>query len=327
MLVDYVMSISAEVLLASPEEIDPDAWVAVVGGMGSPAAALEKGIFNALTRAFEALEQAVGYKFSAVIPLELGSGNSIAPMSVAARKGIPIIDGDGAGRAIPQLDMTTYAISGVPISPFTIANESDVSVVLHTDSPEQIERLARAITIEFGMVAGFATHAMQGKTLGGAAVPGTLSLAEKVGAALRLARQSGADPVAAVNALLGGWILIRGAIAQVSTETKAGFDFGSFLVRAETGETIRVDFKNENMIAWQGKKPVVMVPDMICCLREDGQPVTNVDVREGMKVAFFGMKAPEKWRSPQAARVFAPVLEKIGYTGPYVPVEVLLAEK
>lgn len=326
MLVDYVMSISEEIMLASPEEIDPGSWVAVVGGMGSPAAALEKGIFNALTRAFEALERAIGFSFSAVIPLELGSGNSIAPMSVAARKGIPIVDGDGAGRAIPQLDMTTYAIYGVPISPFTLANESDVSVVLYTDSPDQIERLARAITIEFGMVAGFATHAMQGEVLRKVAVPGTLSLSENVGTALRLARQGGSDPIAAVNSLLGGWILIQGHIAQVSTETKAGFDFGSFIVQAETGQTIRVDFKNENMIAWQGGKPIVMVPDMICCLREDGQPVTNVDVREGMKVAFIGMKAPAKWRSPQAARVFAPVLEKIGYAGPYVPIETLLAK-
>ena len=50
MLVDYVLSISEDVLLADPEEIDPGAWVAVVGGMGSPAAALEKGIFNAPTR-------------------------------------------------------------------------------------------------------------------------------------------------------------------------------------------------------------------------------------------------------------------------------------
>jgi len=326
MLVDYVMSISEQVMLASPEEIDPGAWVAVVGGMGSPAAALEKGIFNALTRAFEALERATGFNFSAVIPLELGSGNSIAPMSVAAQKGIPIVDGDGAGRAIPQLDMTTYAVYGVPISPFTLANESDVSVALYTDNPDQIERLARAITIEFGMVAGFATHAMQGELLREVAVPGTLSLSEKVGAALRRARQSGSDPIAAVNTLLGGWILIQGTIAQVSTETKAGFDFGSFIVRAETGQTVEVDFKNENMIAWEGGKPIVMVPDMICCLREDGQPVTNVDVQEGMKVAFIGMRAPAKLRSPQAARVFSPVLEKIGYTGPYVPIERLLGE-
>jgi DUF917 family protein len=326
MLVDYVMGISEEVMLAGPEEIAPSAWVAVVGGMGSPAAALEKGIFNALTRAFETLERAMSCRFSAVIPLELGSGNSIAPMSVAARKGIPIVDGDGAGRAIPQLDMTTYAIFGVPISPFTLANETDVSIVLYTDSPDQIERLARAITVEFGMVAGFATHAMQGEVLCEVAVPGTLSLAEKVGAALRGARQAGSDPIAAVNALLDGWILVQGTIAQVSTETKAGFDFGTFIVRAETGQTVQVDFKNENMIAWEGRKPIVMAPDMICCLREDGQPVTNVDVREGMKVAFIGMRAPAKWRSPQAARVFAPVLEKIGYAGPYLPIETLLTE-
>lgn len=326
MLVDYVLSISEEVLLADPEEIDPGAWVAVVGGMGSPAAALEKGIFNAPTRAFEALEQALGINFSAVIPLELGSGNSIAPMSVAAHKGIPIVDGDGAGRAIPQLDMTTYAIYGVPISPFTLANESDVSVALYTDRPDQIERLARAITIEFGMVAGFATHAMQGEVLRKVAVCGTLSLAERVGAALRRARQDGSDPIVALHTLLGGWILIRGTIAQVSTETKAGFDFGSFIVRADTGQTVQVDFKNENMIAWEGGKPIVMVPDMICCLRDDGQPVTNVDVREGMKVGFFGMKAPAQLRTPQAARVFTPVLEKIGYTGTYAPIESLLAK-
>ena len=85
-------------------------------------------------------------------------------------------------------------------------------------------------------------------------------------------------------------------------------------------------FKNENMIAWEGEKPIVMVPDMICCLREDGQPVTNVDVREGMKVVFFGLKAPAEWRTPQAAGVFAPVLEKIGYSGPYAPIETLLAK-
>ena len=325
-LVDYVLSLSNEVMLASPQEIDRDAWVAVVGGMGSPAAALEKGIFNALTRAFEALERAVGISFSAVIPLELGSGNSIAPMSVAARKGIPIVDGDGAGRAIPQLDMTTYAIFGVPISPFTLANESDVSVALYTDSPGQVERLARAITTEFGMVAGFATHAMEGETLRKVAVSGTLSLSEKVGAALRQARQEGSDPIAALHALLGGWILIRGVIAQVITETKAGFDFGSFITEAETGQSIRVDFKNENMIAWEGGKPIVMVPDMICCLREDGQPVTNVDIREGMKVVFFGMKAPDQLRVTQASRVFTPVLEKIGYAGPYLPIETLLTK-
>ncbi len=325
MLVDYVLRISPEVMLAGPQEIDPGAWVAVVGGMGSPAAALEKGIFYAPTRALEALERAMGCRFSAVIPLELGSGNSIAPLSVAAHKGIPVVDGDGAGRAIPQLDMTTYAIFGVPISPFTLANETDVSVVLYTNDPAQIERLARAVTIEFGMVAGFATHAMQGDALGEIAVPGTLSQAEKIGATLRRARECGANPIAALETLLDARILIRGSIAQVSTETKAGFDFGSFVVQAEMGRTVRVDFKNENMIAWEAGRPIAMAPDMICCLCEDGQPVTNVDVREGMRVAFFGLQAPAKWRSPQAARVFARVLEKIGYAGPYVPMETLLA--
>lgn len=323
MLIDYVMSISEEIALIEPQEVEAEALVAVVGGMGSPVAALEKGIYNAHIRAFEALEQAVGRSFSYVIPVEVGSGNSIGPMSVAAKKGIPIVDGDGAGRAIPELQMSTYAIYGVPIAPFALANETDISVVLYADDPYDVERVARAITTEFGMVAGFATHAMSGKKMQEVVIAGTLSLAERVGSALRQACQRGEDPVEAVLSLVGGYKLVRGEIIQVRSETRAGFDFGSVVIKGEKGEQVRVDFKNENMIAWRDDQPIAIVPDMICCLTVDGQPLTNVDMQEGLKVAFIGMKAPDKWRAPQAIRVFAHVLEKMGYTGPYVPIEEL----
>lgn len=323
MLVDYVMGISEEVTLVEPQEVEAEAMVAVVGGMGSPVAALEKGIYDAHTRAFEALEQAVGQTFSYVIPLEVGSGNSIGPMSVAAKKSIPIVDGDGAGRAIPELEMTTYAIYGVPIAPFTLANETDISVVMYADDPYDVERVARAVTTEFGMVAGFATHAMSGEKMREVVIAGTLSLAERVGSTLRQARQRGDDPVKAVLSLLGGYKLVRGQIAQVRSETREGFDFGSVVVQGEEREQVRVDFKNESMIAWRADQPIAIVPDMICCMTPDGQPLTNVDMQEGLEVAFIGMKAPDKWRTPQATQVFAHVLEKIGYTGPYVPIEEL----
>jgi len=325
MLVDYVMSISKEVILVEPQEVAAEAMVAVVGGMGSPVAALEKGIYNAHIRAFEALEKAVGQTFSYVIPLEVGSGNSIGPMSVAARRGIPIIDGDGAGRAIPELEMTTYVIYGVPIAPFALANETDVSVIVYADDAYAVERVARAVSTEFGMVAGFATHAMRGEKMREVVVAGTLSLAERVGQVLRQARQRGTDPIQAVLELLGGYLLVRGEITQVRSETREGFDFGSVVVRGEAGEQVRVDFKNESMIAWRDDQPIAMVPDMICCMTVDGRPLTNVDMEEGLAVAFIGLRAPDKWRTPQATRVFAHVLEKIGYTGGYVPIEELQA--
>jgi DUF917 family protein len=324
MLVDYALSIAEEVTLADPEEVPDEAMVAVVGGMGSPVAALEKGIFEAHTRAFEALERAVGCQFSYVIPLETGSGNSIGPMSVAAKKGIPVIDGDGAGRAIPQLEMTTYVIFGVPIVPFTLANEQDVSVVIYAEDAADLEQVARAVSTSFGMVAGFATHAMTGEVMRRAAVHHTLSQAEKVGATLRRAGREGTDPARELTAALGGYLLARGPIVEVRSETTAGFDFGSVLVKDEGGGRVRVDFKNESMIAWRGERPIAIVPDMICCLSKDGRPLTNVDMRAGLDVAFIGLPATDKWRAPQATRVFSGVLEKMGYGGRYVPIEELL---
>jgi uncharacterized protein len=289
-------------------------------------AALEKGIFNAHTRAFEALEKAVGSQFSYVIPLETGSGNSIGPLSVAAKKGIPVVDGDGAGRAIPELEMTTYVIYGVPIMPFTLANEDDISVVVYAEDPRDLELIARAVSTSFGMVAGFATHAMTGEVMRQSAVYHTLSLAEKVGETLNLSRQKGTDPISELTAELHGYLLVRGRILQVRSETKAGFDFGSVLVKGEKGEELRVDYKNESMIAWLGDRPIAIAPDLICCLSQDGLPLTNVDMREGLEVAFIGLKAPEKLRVPQAFKVFADVLHKMGFTGSYIPIEELISQ-
>jgi DUF917 family protein len=84
---------------------------------------------------------------------------------------------------------------------------------------------------------------------------------------------------------------------------------------------IIVDYKNENMMAWRKDKPLVTVPDSICWLRTDGEPLTNADVEEGMDVAVIGKKAHEKWATLEGFKVFTHVLESIGYKGGYVPIK------
>jgi len=73
------------------------------------------------------------------------------------------------------------------------------------------------------------------------------------------------------------------------------------------------------MIAWKKGKPVVMVPDLICWITTDGQPLTNADLEEGMEVAIIGIKADEKWFVKNGFELFRNVLRSIGYDGEYQP--------
>ena len=109
------------------------------------------------------------------------------------------------------------------------------------------------------------------------------------------------------------------AVEKRTEEVKAGFDYGKVFVK-----DVVIDYKNENMIAWRNDKPIAMVPDLICWLTTDGEPLTNADVREGLEVVVIGAKAHEKWRVPGGFDVFRHVLKLLGYEGEYKPIEELL---
>ncbi|MEM2588836.1 MAG: DUF917 family protein, partial [Candidatus Bathyarchaeia archaeon] len=88
------------------------------------------------------------------------------------------------------------------------------------------------------------------------------------------------------------------------------------------GKKLFIDFKNENMIAWSGEnEPVAMVPDLICLITKNGEPLTNADTKTGMEVAVIAVPAPDKWKAhPRGFDIWRHILERIGYTGPYKPI-------
>jgi DUF917 family protein len=183
--------------------------------------------------------------------------------------------------------------------------------------------LARAVTVAIGMQAGLACHIMTGKEMKKAVIPDTVSRTERVGKVIREAKEAGKDPVEAVSGIVDGFILGKGTVVSVSVETKGGFDFGKVTIKGENGQTLRVDYKNENMMAWRNEDLVAIVPDGICYLSLDGQPLTNADIKEGMNVTVIGLKAPDRWRVPAGFNVFRRVLEAMGYKEGYKKIEEL----
>jgi uncharacterized protein len=282
----------------------------------------------ATLQAFTTLQAAVGGDFVAVVPGEVGPESSMAAAVVAAHLGVPVIDGDGAGRAIPSLPLCLFDVGGVRASPCAIAGTGPDSVVLRAPDAAGVEKMMRPILglDVFDNSAGMALWAMDVETMGRLAIPGTLQLAGRIGRALDTARRVRSDPVAAVLAVPGvrGRLLASGTVAGENSQTEGGFDNDVITLEAPDGSTITVLGENESLVAWSSQKvtPLATAPDILGWLTPDGRPLTSVDVAKlsGEEVLLLGLCVDPRLWAPEALIRFRTVLGGLGYFGEPVPV-------
>jgi DUF917 family protein len=316
-----------------PADLPDDAWVVGSGGIGAPTVSVEKlRRGDEEYRALRALEAHLGVRFDAVVPMEVGGGNSIRPIIAAAQAGIPTVDADGMGRAFPELQMVTFFMYGVPPCPAAIADDKgEEAVFTAAPSPQRLERMARVLTVEMGGTAGMAFAPMRGTDLKRTAIPRTLSVARDVGAAVRAARARNADPVEALFQATGGSLLLTGKIVDVERRTGGGFARGSLslLGSGPHGNAMRIDFQNENLIAYGGEAtatggaeaeetPIATVPDLICIVSTDAaEPITTELLRYGQRVSVVGIRCHPLLSTPAALAVVGP--GAFGYDVAYRP--------
>ena len=300
------------IVVIDPSEVGDSDLLVSTGGMGSPVVSYEKlpqGEEEA--NAVRALQDFLGRRFDAIAPFEMGGGNSMAPLVVAALLGIPVVDGDGMGRAFPELQMITYLIYGGSAFPSAVADERGNRVVFSSvlDAP-WLEKLARSVTIEMGGHAGLATAVMDGAHCRRSIIPNTLRLAHAIGDRVLEARRTNRDPVEAITDVTGGRRYVRGKVIDVVRFTTKGFAKGSITVEGmgdDQGRRIRIDFQNENLVIWEDDQPRVVVPDLITLVdTDDGQPITTEVVRYGLRTDVLVLPSPELLRTDEALAVVGP---------------------
>ena len=78
-----------------------------------------------------------------------------------------MVDGDGMGRAFPEVQMSTFFIYGLDPAPGAIADDKGNVVVFQkiVTTCIWLERFARHVAVEMGAGAGFATTPMRGDYL------------------------------------------------------------------------------------------------------------------------------------------------------------------
>ena len=306
----------------APEELDQDAQVVCVGGIGAPTVGIEKLRDLQSYYALQALEEYTGKKATALISNEIGGSNSVEPMIPAAIRGLPVVDADGMGRAFPQLHMKTFFVYGVPWHPLALSDEKGNTVIIpEAISAVWIERIARAVTVQMGCIACYALAPMSADQVRNTAVLHTLSLARDVGDAVKRAQARREEPIAAILETCPGKVLFTGKVMDVDRRTAAGFARGSVTIDGfgeHVGTKLVIDFQNENLIARQDGETICTVPDLICVVdTERGEPITTELMRYGFRVTVLGFPAPVLWTTPEALAIVGP--RSFGYDMDFAP--------
>ncbi len=138
-----------------------------------------------------------------------------------------------------------------------------------------------------------------------------------------LPKGEGGDVVDAIIKLTGGYRLFRGKVVDVSRRTVGGFARGEATFEGMDeyrGETMRVQFQNENLIAMCDGEVKASVPDLITVLdAETARPITTEGLRYGYRAVVVGIPCDAKWRSPKGLETVGP--RYFGYDVEYIPLE------
>lgn len=318
-------------------EIDEEEWVAMPFYMGSIAPISEENlkkleemglgeptVERPLIKAVQELEKCKQIKLGALIAGELGGSNTPAPLDTAARLNKVFIDGDFAGRAIPELTQATPCVKNKSICPLVMCDLwGNVNIIESAINFGMVEEYGRSIVMVTNQMTGNIGFLMKVKELKEVMIPGTLTDSYVVGKTIRKAREAvGQDPVEKAVEVIGGYLLFKGTVTGREFEDKKGFMFGTHVFEGLDefqGHTFKIWFKNENHITWLDNKPYVCSPDIITVVAlGDCEPITNTYLKVRQQVAIIG-KPHIKYRDKGDVNLLIP--KHFGFDIEWKPME------
>lgn len=268
-----------KVRLIEVDEVEDEKSGVMVAYIGSPESMEEIYYPIEIVQAVRQLEKQKG-AISYILPAEIGAISSLAACTTAAKLGIPVVDGDGAGRAVPELSMTTYSLYQKDVNPVFLASKEEnayVSLSIADGTSEtaasEVEKFVRPVLSVpcFGQKAGLAMWVLSGAeikevirsrhTLQGCLALGKYIREHKKEELFRKVKKMG----------YGRPRSHRGTGAAIHTSVGGGFDIGKLTFTTEGSaeeNNITVLFQNESLIAWDTNRsrPLTTAPDLISYL-------------------------------------------------------------
>jgi len=329
-----------ELLVVDPEDVPDDALIVSGGIMGSVMAFEKWNINDLLERweqKFELLEAAkmmkkyLNRKIDYVVPFEVGGLNTPVILSLAARLGIPAINGDALGRSAPETQMTSFLGYGISLTPMTLVDAKGNAIIV-TDQVESVfaDEIGRLMVTKGGGLGANNHYPMSGAQLKQAVIPYTISKALQIGRSVLPFSTKEQDTVQNVLSVLGGQVLFNGVVEKIEGEDKGGFYITNVWLTAQGNSKeakAHLVIKNETMALWVKDQLKAVFPDLVCMLDpETGQGIMSVNIKEGKPIILAGVpchqrlrdsiKTPIGFHAFGGARYGHPELE-------YIPIEQL----
>lgn len=304
------------VRLMSPMDLPDDARVAVVSNMGAPLVSQERlSDSRAAAHAVQVQEVNTGARFDAVMSVEIGGGNGLQPLMVAAHLGIPVVDTDFMGRAYPEAQMTSSAIGDLAPVPSVLYDVRGIEAVIRSAPTwKWVERVGRKMVTEMGSTASTCKAPRTGAEVKKWGIHFTTTKAIGIGRTLAEAQKAHRDPIAALIETEGAKLLFTGKVTDVERRTTEGFLRGTARLAgldADAGRSLTVSFQNEWVVAWDGPEPkgraIATTPDLICLLDTvTAHGIGTETIRYGQRVSVLAMEAPEVLCTPKGLEHVGP---------------------
>lgn len=293
----------------SEMEDDPNVVSTMIAALGSPVATKGKTFQNESINAVKGMKEEAKFKgkeLKYIYSGEMGGGNTMLPLYAAWKCGLPILDTDGNGRAVPELNTGLLPIHGIPTSPVILASETGDTIVARTEDPMDCaacEKIARYMCQAFDQGIGFAAWMMNKEQHLQASALGQMTLAIEVGNILL--NTSSEEAVKSLQHFFHQKqipfrpIVEIGTITDIQITSAGGFDTGVTTIRSDNGEIFKVIFQNENLYVKTDSKTLVTVPSIISTLdlsdKQMAIPVSNSETYVGQRIALTETKANERW--------------------------------
>jgi DUF917 family protein len=320
------------VTLIDPSALKDDDFIVPVGGVGAPTVSLELlPSIDEASKVLDAYERLMGRSITAVASFEIGGGNSLIPLMAAAVRGIPVVDGDGMGRAFPEAQMMSYAIAGVRPTPALAMDYAGNTAIFETSDTSTYEYHIRAYAAAAGGMVTVAEHPMSGTQIRRSVIPNTVSFSLALGRLLRDRRGPIVDLLAPLKDLFADSVygsvhkVFSGKVSGKRTRTVGGYDIGSLSLEDvnDPNRICSITIKNEYLVAMIDQQPLVMVPDLIVIVdSETSTPINAERLHYGQRVAVLAVGAPAFYQSEAA--VIATEPRCFGIDLDYVPLEQLI---
>lgn len=317
-LMDEIFSQGKDLILADYDEVPEDALIGspYMCGAISPLTEEEIAKYKDLpvmeddfcVIAARSMEEFIGKKFAGFNSVEFGGGNTAVAMYVAATAGVPIMNCDAAGRAVPDLQLSTYNIHGINIAPVAVANEfGDQAIFTHLVNDYRAEDMVRALAVVSKNAIGVVDHINTAGVLKDAVILGAMDYLQKVGHAWNEAKNAGRDPIAACVEAGGGRIAYYGTVKEQTYDTVNGYTVGDTYITTEDNDELHIWFRNENIVMWKNGDPHYTAPDLICIVdAETGRPVCNPNLKPNEKVAVLLFPCDPMWKTPKGIELLGP---------------------